>query len=100
MANRSRAKGKRGEQRVARVFRDAGHNVLPLQRNHGDVADMLVSGRYYVDSKAREQQRLIEWMPALEAITPPSTVPILAFTLGGRWYGAVPLGPLAELLPR
>jgi hypothetical protein len=60
----------------------------------------LVSNRYYVNAKFRQQQRLAEWMPTVEAVAPPPWDALLAFTLGRQWYDAIRLERLAELLPK
>jgi hypothetical protein len=98
MGAMSRRKGRKGEQDVARIFRDAGHTVMQLQRNRSDMADLLVNGRYYVDSKNAEIWKLAEWVPALERVTPAGSVPVLALHRSrGKWYALIPLDTLAGL---
>jgi hypothetical protein len=92
MGAASRRKGVKGEQHVARVFRDAGHRVQTLQRNRSDMADVLVNGWLYVDSKNAEVWKIAEWLPAIERVTPEDSTPALALhRKGGRWWLLMPL---------
>jgi Holliday junction resolvase len=98
MGAMSRRKGKKGEQDVARIFREAGHTVMQLQRNRSDMADLLVNGRYYVDSKNANIWKLAEWVPTLQRVTPAGSVPVLALHRDGEtWWVLTPLRDYVKL---
>ncbi len=64
------------------------------------VADGLVDGWLYVDSKFAERWKLTEWLDQVSACAPDGTVPALAFRRShGQWWIATPLTDFAERMP-
>ncbi len=87
MSKSQRAKGVQGEQEVAALFREAGHNVLQLQRNRDDLADLLVGGWLYVDVKRQERWQLREWIKDVTAKSPSGTMPAVVFRSSREPWG-------------
>lgn len=99
MAVKSRTKGVKGELEVRRLWEAAGFTVRGLE-GEGDHAVYLPGGRMlHSEVKRQERLRLPEWLAQAEAEAPPGAVPVVAFRRSrGRWYAALPLELLAELL--
>lgn len=95
----SRRKGIVGEREVARVYEAAGFEVRGLEGS----GDHLVACRdglvVHSEVKRQERVRMPEWLAQAEAEAPPGAVPVVAFRQNrGRWYAALPLDQLVELL--
>jgi hypothetical protein len=97
MGRKSRDKGYAGEVEVATIFRETGHKVQQLQRNRSDLADMLVDGWLYVDSKRAERLKYPQWKRGVVAVTPDMATPALAYRANGDdWWIMMPLRDFAE----
>lgn len=98
MSRTSRDKGHAGERELAGIFAAAGRNVEQLQRNRSDMADLLVDGWLYVDSKRAERWKLHEWIPQVRGSAPDFAVPALAFRRNREPWGI--WLPLEDFLER
>jgi hypothetical protein len=97
---KSRTKGYAGEVEVAHAFEAAGHRVQRLQRNRSDMADLLVDGWLYVDSKRQERWKLREWIAQVETCTPTGAVPAVVFRSNREPWGIwLPLLDFVERMP-
>lgn len=88
----------KGEQEVARIFRDAGMKVERLQQQQGLVPDLIVADDLYVDTKRQERLQLPMWLRQARTQAPKGMVPVVAFRQSrGEWYACLPLDDLVRL---
>ncbi len=88
------------ENELRRIFEETGHNVLQLQRNRNDMADLLVDGWLYLDSKYQERWQLREWQKQVRACAPTGTVPAVGFRASRQPWGIwLPALDFAERMP-
>jgi hypothetical protein len=100
MGATSRTKGYAGEVEVAHVFEKAGHTVQRLQRNRSDMADLLIDGWLYVDSKRGERVKYAEWTKQVVAVTPSGATPAIVHRVNhGDWWIWLPALDFAERMP-
>ena len=93
-----RRKGMRFEQRVARIFREAGLRVERLQQQQGLVCDFIVNDHLYVDTKKQERLQLPMWLRQARSQAPTGTSPVVVFQQGGgEAYACLPLDDLVRL---
>jgi hypothetical protein len=110
----SRAKGLRGEQEVAAIWRAQGFEVRGLEgsgdhlcimapRVPADASAMsahLNGLTIHSEVKRQERLQLWLWIAQAEAEAPPGAVPVVSFRRNrSPWYAAVRLETLAGLLP-
>jgi hypothetical protein len=97
---RSRTKGVNGEREVAAVWKAHGLEVRGLEGS----GDHLVMARPYPihsEVKRQERLRLPEWLAQAAKEAPAGTVPVVSFRQSrGKWYAALLLEDLAELVAR
>jgi hypothetical protein len=100
MSKSQREKGAAGEAEVFNLFEQAGHSVLQLQRNRNDMADLLIDGWLYVDSKRQERWQLREWIKQVRECAPDGTVPAVVFRSNREPWGIwTPALDFAERMP-
>lgn len=100
MSRKERDKGVRGEQELAALFRDAGHQVEQLQRNQNGVSDLVIDRWLYVDSKRQERMQLAMWIRQATENAPDGTVPAVAFRASREPWGIwLPALDFAERMP-
>jgi hypothetical protein len=97
---RSRTKGVNGEREVAGIWKAHGLEVRGLE----GLGDHLVMARPYPihsEVKRQERLRLPEWLAQAAKEAPSGTVPVVSFRQNkGKWYAALLLEDLAELVAR
>lgn len=96
----SRDKGHAGERELTGIFEAAGRHVEQLQRNRSDMADLLVDGWLYVDSKRAERWKLTEWIAQVRDCTPAGATPAVAFRRNREPWGIwLPLEDFIARMP-
>jgi Holliday junction resolvase len=102
MSAAERRKGAAGEREVAAIFRAHGFDC-DRTPNSGGLrlrGDLYGTVPVHVEVKRQETLRLPTWLRQAEAECGDLT-PVVAFRQSrGRWYAALPLDALAELLDR
>ena len=98
MSNRERQKGLRGEQRAAKVYRDAGFTVRRLD-GLGDFLALPKRGTpQHVESKNQVRLRLPLWLRQAKSEAPPGYAPVLVFpSEWGELYACLPLADLVRM---
>jgi Holliday junction resolvase len=102
VSNSERRKGAEGEREVAAILRAYGLTAERVPNSggltmKGDLTGVL---GYHFEVKRQETLRLPLWMRQAEAEAG-LDVPVVAYRQShGRWYAALPLGALAELIER
>jgi len=98
MTNATRQKGLRGEQRAAKVYRDAGFTVRRLD-GLGDFL-ALREGRapHHVESKNQRRLQLPMWLRQAKREAPAGFVPVVVFPdqYGEQW-ACLPLAQLVDV---
>lgn len=103
MGRASREKGRRGEQEVARLLRDAG---FPVDRvpNSGGLrvkGDLTGLQGFHLEVKRAERANIWAWLEQAGSEAADGDTPLLVFRRSrSGWHAALPLEDLIELLRR
>lgn len=102
MGKASRDKGRRGEQEVARIFREAGFDVDRVPNSGGLRVKGDITGLegYHVEVKRQETLALPKWLKQAYEESD-YNVPVVIFRRSNEdWHAVIPLGTLLDLLKR
>lgn len=105
MGKLSRTKGTRGEQEVARTYRQQGFQAARVPNSGGLATKGDVTGipAVHVEVKCAARISILEWLAQAEAEAPAGHIPAVHFRLSSRarstgWFVAVPLDDFIGLL--
>lgn len=108
MGRASRDKGRRGEQEVARIFREAGFDVDRVPNSGGlrVKGDLTGLEGFHLEVKRQERLCIPEWLSQAHEEAGEGEIPTLIFRQSkrpgsvGDWQAVLPLADLLELLRR
>lgn len=101
MSRSERDKGLKGEQEVARSWRDRGFTVRGLEGggDHGIVSDSMTGVRIHSEVKRQETARPWAWYEQAAAEAPPAFIPVVHFRRNrSPWLVLLALDDLQDLL--
>lgn len=101
MSRSERAKGLRGEQEVARAYREHGFAVRGLEGlgDHAIVIDAAIGVRLHSEVKRQETARPWAWFEQAKTEAPPGSIPVVHFRRSrSPWLVLLELDDLLELL--
>lgn len=108
MGVNSRAKGTRGEQAVATIYREQGIDAARVPNSGGlDTKGDIILGvpGVHVEVKSAGQIRIVEWMAQAEREAPPGATPAVHWRFcttrkSTGFYVSVPIDDFIDLLKR
>lgn len=108
MGRASREKGRRGEQEVARIYREAGFDVDRVPNSGGlrVKGDLTGLDGFHLEVKRQEILCLPKWLRQAHEEAGAEEVPVVIFRQSkradgvGEWHACLPLADLIELQRR
>jgi hypothetical protein len=107
MSALSRRKGTKGEQDVARLYREHGFPAARVPNSGGldTKGDVLGIPGIHCEVKCAGRISILEWLAQAEGEAPAGQAPTVHFRLSSRqrstgWYVALPLADFIALLPK
>lgn len=101
MGKSQRDKGTRGEQEVARFYRDRGHPAARVPNSGGldTKGDVVGVDGIHIEAKFKERMDIWACLQQTEEEAPAGTIPALHFRRSRvGWFVAVPMEDFADLL--
>jgi Holliday junction resolvase len=99
MGASSRRKGVGGEREVAHLLETCGFEVRNLEGKGDHLIVRAGTIPLHIETKRQERIQLPLWLRQAEREAPPGAIAVVAFRQShSRWYAALPLLDLAELL--